>query len=182
MISYPEFSALRIHTLFPDAPEVLRDREMFGGPPCHDSFDWEYCGGLWCQESVEGVSLLFPEVEPDLVGAVELMPSSPGTDAEAHARSLLERLGLSVRFGVDAAAVRRLAGGRAVEVRRNEAARLAGLSFTYGQTEPYHLEAIVSDEDGLVSLEIRRLDLVEANWLEEDEEDEEDEDRDTAGE
>jgi hypothetical protein len=30
MVSYPEFSALRVEDLFPDAPEVLRDRELFG--------------------------------------------------------------------------------------------------------------------------------------------------------
>jgi hypothetical protein len=97
MIGYREFSALRIQELFPGAPEVLRDREMFGGPPRRDSFDYEYCGGMWDQDSVAGVALVFPEVEPDLVGVGELMPDNPGEAAGADAEALLARLGLPIR-------------------------------------------------------------------------------------
>lgn len=169
MISYSEFSAMRVEELFPHAPEVLRDLEMFGGSPDHDSFDWEYLGGLWCQDSVEGVSLLFPEVDPDLVGVVELMPTNPGKDTAANARAVLERLGLPIRFGDGAAALRAFTGDREVSAHRNERARLSMLSFTHGKAEPYLIQAVVCDDRGLVSLVIQRPDLVEANVLEEDE-------------
>ena len=168
MIRYSEFSALRVEELFPYAPEVLRDLEMFGGTPAHDSFDWEYYGGLWCQDSVEGVSLLFPEVEPDLVGAIELMPTNFGENTAANARAVLERLRLPIRFGDDAAAIRASADDQEVAEHRNEKARLSILSFTLGEIEPYHIRAIVCDDRGLVSLEVLRPDLVEENLLEED--------------
>jgi len=169
MISYSEFSALRVEELFPFAPEVLRDLEMFGGSPDHDSFDWEYYGGLWRQDSVEGVSLLFPEVDPDRVGVIELMPTTLGKHTAANVRVVLERLGLPIRLGDNEAAIRASTGDRAVTAQRNEKARLSSLSFTLGEIEFYHIRAIVCDDRGLVSLEILRPDLVEANVLEEDE-------------
>src|SRR5690348_9042955 len=93
MIDHAAFSALRLSRVFP--------REHLEAYPWYDEVDpggdvfrWEYMGGQWHTEDIDGVQFFHPECDGNKLGMIELwgsgcMTSGPVRDApEAQSASL----------------------------------------------------------------------------------------------
>ena len=166
MIDPDTFAALRLETFFPE--ECPRGRKTY-------LFDAEYWEGLWHQDQVPGVQMLFPEADRRKLGA--LMLSHPFEDSSAprpvvcpdpaemrrNALKLTGVLDLPFRFGDGQAKVKALAEGRKIKTYRIRETRATQLSFQCGKPAVFRLLGLFGHKEGLCELEIARLDLVRAN-------------------
>ena len=189
MINHARFLALRLSRIFP--------REFLEGYPWYDEvepqgdvFHWEYMGGQWHTENIDGVQFFHPECDGNKLGMVEVwgagcVTNSAVRDApESRSASLvlnwtanidrvLEVLELAVRIGSPESAVCALASGK---VRCSEYPRawydscpavergtLRALSFACRAPDIYHMSAVVHSTFGLLQLVIRQPEVVRSN-------------------
>ena len=177
MIGYAEFSELRLIDLFPGDPHVAK----YCSADLDDrSFDWEWLGGGWDSDQIPGVELLYPSEDGSKTGAVRVSLPIPGIDVRfreaagvgdpsrqvENAVRVLPALGLPFRFHDGLATVEAAIKGlshRKVTRHRDKALRLTWLEFRCGEPTSYQFELIVQDEEGLLQVEMLRVDLAEKN-------------------
>jgi hypothetical protein len=180
MIGHDRFSALRLRHIFPQ--DVLdAARGYFAAPDEGPRFcDESYMGGSWGSEEIDGASLWFPKRRRGQVGIVKAS-GGPYPDATAvagrpqpfygpfldpawlsNADRLLAALEIGLRIGGREEAVAPLAAGHLRRADFSDGARRF-LSFALRAPDPYHVQTIFHDKEGLLYLEIRRPDLLRLN-------------------
>jgi hypothetical protein len=188
MISYDGFAAPRLSRIFPAA--YLESYTYYVAVDPQGDFDFEYLGGQWHEELIDGVQFFYPASAGEQLGIVELwgagcvlakavcdrpepLPPLLVPSWTTNANRVLEALELPICMGASVTAVRSLAVG---QVHSNaypddwydycqglERGTLTSLAFACGEQDPYHVQAVVHAIAGLLSFAVRRPDLIRAN-------------------
>jgi hypothetical protein len=193
MVDYDRFAVLRLDRLFP--AEDLATYPYYIQVDPDGDFDYEYMGGQWHEELIDGVQFFYPAQPGDKLGIIELWGAGCVTAAAVRDRPeplpplfiagwtvnvnrVLEALELPLRMGSGEAAVRSLAAGRVRASvypdewyeRRDGMARgsVTSLYFAHRGPDVYHMQAVVHATAGLLSFAVRRPDLIRVNESEED--------------
>jgi hypothetical protein len=180
MIGYDRFSSLRLRRIFP--PDVLQAARFYFEAPDKgpDDFDDEYMGGSWASEIIDGVTLWLPKRRGSQVGIVHLQ-GGPYPDATAvrdrpqpftgpfleptwtaNANRMLGALDLPFHIGDGEESLQPMAAASTRRAEMSDSARRF-VSFAIRSPDLYHAHAIVHDREGLLSVEIRRPDLIRIN-------------------
>lgn len=166
MIEPDAFSSLRLESFVPD--RRIKDRKTY-------LFDVEYYGGLWHNDRAPGVDFLFPQADRAKLGVMTMLHPFEDSFAPRHilqpdpaelrrnAGLVLEALDLPFRFGDGPAKVKPAAHGRQIKTERIRQTKSTRLFLRCGKAGAFRLLATFAHGEGLLAVEIARMDLVRAN-------------------
>lgn len=166
MIEPIAFSSLRLESFVPH--RRIKGRKVF-------LFDVEYDGGLWHSDRAPGVDFLFPQADRAKLGVLTMLHPFEDSSAPRHilqpdpaemrrsAGLVLDALDLPFRFGDGPAKVKPAAHGRQIKTERIRQTRTTRLFLRCGKAGAFRLLATFGHGEGLIAVEIARMDLVRAN-------------------